>query len=97
VPDYLVRYFWLCVSCSSEFTMVFDERRGVSLAPLHDAADHEAESSLILEITAAHFCKHDTGQISNEHKSRMKAELNDTEEAHHGRRTIITRKTRSRR
>ena len=97
VPDFLLRYFWLCGSCSSTFTLVFDERRGVSLAPLHYAADHEAESRLILEVTAAHFRKHDTGRIGNEHGSGMETELNDTKEAHHGRRTIFTRKTRSRR
>ena len=47
-------------------------------------------------ITAAHFRKHHTGRIGNEHESRMGTELNDTEEAHHGRKTIFTRKTRSR-
>jgi hypothetical protein len=96
VPDYLVRYFWLCVSCSSVFTLVFDERRGVSLARLADADDRKTKSKLLFEITAAHFRKHDTGRIGNEPESRMGTELNGIEEVHHGRKTIITRKTRSR-
>jgi len=97
VPDCLVRYFWLCVSCTTAFTLVFDERCGVSLARLNDANDPGKKSELLFAITTAHLRKHETGWIGNEHESRLGTELKDTEEVHHGRKTIITRKARSRR
>ena len=96
VPDYSVRYFWLCVSCSSAFTLVFDQRRGVSLAPLHDAGDHGTNSSLIFDITP-HSRKRATARIGNEVDQSVETKLNDQEEVHHGRKRILTRKTRSRR
>jgi hypothetical protein len=46
-----VEYFWLCASCSSAFTLVFDERRGVSLAPFHDIRDHPRNAILIFDIS----------------------------------------------
>jgi len=96
-PNYLARYFWLCVSCSSVFTLVFDQRRGVSLARLADADDSENTTNVILEIARKHFRKPDAGRTGNEHELRMGTELNGTEEVDHGRKTNINRKTRSRR
>ena len=45
-----VEYFWLCGPCSSVFTLIFDESRGVSLAPVGDGPDHnhKAEGSFAL-------------------------------------------------
>ena len=97
VPDCLVRYLWLCVSCTSTFTLVFDERCGVRLARLNDAHNPGTKLKLLFAIATAHFRKHETGWIGNEHESRLGTELKDTEEVHHGRKTNSTRKTRSRR
>jgi hypothetical protein len=98
VPDYLIRYFRLCASCSSAFTLVFDQRRGVSLAPLHDADASERKSSLIFDIAVARFPKRDTGWIGNEHEPSLGTALSAAqEEMHHGRKRITRRKTRSRR
>lgn len=93
-----IRYFWLCASCSSAFTLIFHERRGVSLAPLHEAGKRETKSNLIFDITAAHSRKRDAARICNEHESRMGTALSDAEEeVHHARKRIPTRKARSRR
>lgn len=96
VPDYLVRYFWLCVSCSCAFTLVFDERHGVSLAPLHDAGERETKSTLIFDISAAHSHMRAIGRIADKQDAVVGLKLNDQEEVHDGRNRILTRKTRSR-
>ncbi len=54
----MVEYFWLCGSCSSAFTLIFDERRGVILAPLGNTPQ-EKRLTLILDITK--YRSHDPG------------------------------------
>ena len=49
-----VEYFWLCASCSSAFTLIFDERRGVSLAPFGDTRDRKRSVTLIFDISTLH-------------------------------------------
>lgn len=46
-----VEYFWLCAFCSSEFTLIFDERQGVSLAPFGDERDYREMVTLIFDIS----------------------------------------------
>ena len=46
-----VEYFWLCASCSSVFTLIFDERRGVSLAPFGDTRDRKRSVTLIFDMS----------------------------------------------
>lgn len=96
-PDYWVRYFWLCVSCSSVFTLVFDQRYGVSLAPLHGADAGETKPSLILDLTGAHSGARATGRTGNEDYPAVGVKLSDQEEVRCGRKRILTKKTRSRR
>jgi hypothetical protein len=45
-----VEYFWLCTSCCSVFTLIFDERRGVGLAPFGGTRDHKTRFTVILDI-----------------------------------------------
>ena len=98
VPDYRVRYFWLCAACSSAFTLIFDQRRGVSLAPLNDAGHGCTNTHLIFDIAAAYNDNRDRGRIGIKHEPGVGTELNNVEEeAHRGRKRTVTRKTRSRR
>jgi len=53
-----VEYFWLCASCSSAFTLIFDERRGVGLAPFGDRPDHKRNFTVIFDITALRSYDH---------------------------------------
>lgn len=49
-----VEYFWLCASCSSVFTTIFDERRGVSLAPYGNTCNRKRNGTLIFDISTLH-------------------------------------------
>jgi hypothetical protein len=49
-----VEYFWLSPSCSAAFTLVFDERRRVSLVPFGDTRNHKISRTLILDIRTPH-------------------------------------------
>ena len=61
----LVEYFWLCGSCSATFTLIFDERRGVSLAPFGNTHRQENRSTLILDITKYRPHDHSHGRGRN--------------------------------
>jgi hypothetical protein len=68
-----VEYFWLCPPCSSAFTLIFDERRGVSLAPFGDTRDHKSSLNLILDIRTPY--PHDLSPgVGNEDESSLPVE-----------------------
>jgi hypothetical protein len=96
-PVDVVQYFWLCASCSSSFTLVFDERRGVSLVRFNDASGYETTSMLIFAITGAQAGNRTVDPIDNAHESDLGLNLSNAQEAHRGRKRTLTRKTRSRR
>jgi len=70
-----VEYFWLCASCSSVFTLIFDERRGVSLAPFGDTRDRKRSVTLIFDISTRrpHDYALDPKGASKEDNSRARS------------------------
>jgi len=70
-----VEYFWLCASCSSVFTLIFDERRGVSLAPFGGTRDRKRNVTLIFDISTLRPQDHalDPKGAGNEDISRVRS------------------------